>query len=357
MPDLDSLRRAMPSRLSDDLTADPFAGANRDFDLYRDPTGRQYVQPTGDLGLFEKDPGRAPTAILGGGQIQGVVELQDRRNLIKSLAGFGAKPAPLLVDAFAVYDAITKTTIVPATPDVMRLSAKDAGKAVSDYADQLARVGASGEAVKNLQKHAYQRIVRACQESLSEVLADPAIRAEFDEAAQDFTASYPIVRECRSIADAAALDDTGAAVAAWHLAGKAVDRLDAVVDLIAGFAAPAEHPAKYEMFRKRLGARRVLGISAAPADSADLFRALQAHGVDGMHAPKPRPGRTGAPWSLYGAQIDAGCTLSLPDDADALQARRDAYDEKAARQAVSVAAGLPTLITHIGPGMGLTINT
>ena len=175
------------------------------------------------------------------------------------------------------------------------------------------------------------------QESVNDVLKDPAVRKEFDAAARDFTDSYPLVRGLSSISDAAMADETGETLGAWHRAAKAAVRLDAVVDLISGLAAPAEpQPSRVTSPRKRLGAPFVLGISADPVDSVELFRALQAHGIDGASAPKPRPGRPGGnPWSLYGAQIDSGAALSLPDDREDLDDRRVAYNENEARQIVN----------------------
>ena len=293
MPNLDAIKSAMPSRLSDDPATDPFEDAKRAFELYRDGTGTQYVQPTGELGLFEKDPDRVPPILHGSDHVNLIAEMQDRRKLVKALADIGADPVTRLVDAIAVHDAIVGTTLVPNVPNVMTLSVKDAGKAVAEYADQLARISTAKKAVDGLKIDAYRRIVRTCNDSLSDVLSDPAVRAEFDDAAKLFTESYPLVRECRSIADAAGADDTGAGVAAWHTAKKAVARMDAVVDLVAGFAAPEQ--VMFGMptsFRARLGSRRVLGISAAPVDSADLFRALADHGIDGPKAPK------GYAWSL-----------------------------------------------------------
>jgi hypothetical protein len=363
--DLQKFRDAMPSRLNDDLRVDPFDHVNRAFDHLIDPaTGQKFIQPADGRDLFRRDPERpriVPDMGGHGQHINQVAELQDRRKLITALAGLGAKPCRPLVEAFEVHDAIVRTTLAPDVPDVRRLKAEDATDAVAGFADQLARIAASREAVSRLKLDAYRRIVWACNTSLDDVLADPAVRKEFDSAAKEFTAAYAVVRDCQSIADAAAADDTGEAVAAWHRAVKAVNRLDAVVDLVAGFAAPEQHALGMPTsFRKRLGAPTVLGISAAPGLPADLYRSLQAHGVNGVSAPRPREGRPGRPWSLYGAQLDAGCVLTLPDDSEDLDDRRAAYDEEDARIAVhtptDVEVGGTVPSGHWGPQPGMTLG-
>ena len=177
-----------------------------------------------------------------------------------------------------------------------------------------------------LRQQASHGVVAAFRGSLSDVLAAKPVRSEFDEAARVFLDVFPTVSACRSIGDAAMLDETGEAVAAYHRAVKAVRRMDEVVSLLVWFAAPPKSHAT-GTHRRLMESGEILGLSATPVDTAVYLGALTARGID-HHEYLRKP--TDEPFGLYGAQVEAGCTLSLPASAEELSERADAFDPYAA---------------------------
>lgn len=256
------------------------------------------------------------------------LEESERRDGLSKLTKIGGKIPPRVAKANEMVSAISVIRNDVPPLDVNSLDPKNIEAEVTAYVDSKMRADAARVEYQRISGELTGQFVDACRESVSDVLSDPKVRGMFDTAAKAFTENYPVVSDCHTLVDAAGKDTTGQAVAAWHRVQAAVRDLNTVVDVIVHFAAPKRTATIDYPPNRRIKPSAFLGISAEPTDGRDALRAylgeLTANGIDatdikldGNHV-----------FGVYGAQVDAGCTLSLPQDAAELNHRRDSFNPR-----------------------------
>ncbi|GAA2542298.1 hypothetical protein [Pseudonocardia hydrocarbonoxydans] len=247
------------------------------------------------------------------------LDKDDRSKALPVLARYGVKTPERITHAMTVAGQV-ELALTPDNPhlDVRTVPVDQIQDRVREHIAQKQREAYLNTESAVLRQQAAHGVVSAFRASFSDVLAEKEIRDEFDQARDEFLAALPIVGGCRSIADAGLLDETGEGVAAWWRAVKSAQRMDKIVELLVWFAAPAKVQALGSL-RRSMESGEILALSAEPVDTLTYMGALAARGID-HHEHLRRPADA-APFALYAAQVEAGCTLGLPTSAEEFEAR------------------------------------
>jgi hypothetical protein len=261
-----------------------------------------------------------------------ILDQQDKGQALASYIKLGGKTPAAVQDASERFAAVEAVVMDPPVFNVLSIPTEEVGDRFREHVDAMVRADKAREIRHTISVQAQAAFIAAVTAATSDVLADKTIRSQFDTAAASFTKLYPSVKSFRTLTDAAGADETGAGVVAWHSAVSAVRELNAVVDLIIGFACRKRTGLADGTPRSRVGGRGVLGISAdVPEDAQQYLSVVQ--GVIDFDNAKVDPEVT---WNVYGAQLDGGATLSLPSDLKDLRRRKADFDPKAIRDAAAL---------------------
>ncbi|MBW0114930.1 hypothetical protein [Pseudonocardia abyssalis] len=254
-----------------------------------------------------------------------VSDQSERQAAIKYLRSIGATIPAKLDEAFATLDAVTRTNVTSALPpDPYKITPANAEKITSDYVADLSRRAAAEDGLAAVRNAVTARVITECRDARDALLADAAVRAEFDSGVDVFDQDYALVSTLTTAAAATDADATGAALVAFRNVSAATKRLDRLTDALLNLTAPA--PVEVRLTRSKLSASQTLGLTASPPDdSAAYLAALDASGVRGAKPDK------GHPFGVYGAQINGGAALGLPRDTTEWRDRADAFNPDLAR--------------------------
>ncbi|MFR9802333.1 hypothetical protein ACL02T_08525 [Pseudonocardia sp. RS010] len=271
------------------------------------------------------------------------LEAEERARSLSALERFGAALPPRIAELRNLSAAIDQARYIPDPLSISDLTADNAADKIREFATAKALASAAQEEQRNLGGQIRREMTNQFRQSIGHFLGEKPIRAAFDDAAKRFAQAYPVVRECRSLTDAAAMDATGAGVVAWHAATRAAADLDAVVGLLVGIIAPAWQGVREVSPRLRTEPARILGLSADPTDDGVAYlSALRAHSIESHDRLQIMVnGRyslatatpDALPFGVFGAQVDAQCVLSLPADAAQLRDRAERFNPGAVRDA------------------------